>query len=267
MLRRCILFAITLFFATNPAFLPGPAAAMPQTAAAGEAKTVTGTVIDTVNASGYTYMLVATGTTETWVAIPETAVKKGGIVSYYEGMAMANFTSKSLNKTFERIIFSAGLAETAGTVAAAPASGDSFAAALQAEQKSAGPSAPIAEQVSGGSSMAIAPLQEISVPKAEGDNAYTVAEIFAGSKDLAGKKVRLRGKVVKFSPSIMGKNWAHIQDGTGDPLHNTHDLVFTTDATLAVDTIVVMEGILAADKDFGAGYKYAAIVEQATLSK
>lgn len=266
MFRRYILLSVTMLFAAGPALLPEPSAAMPQTTAASETRTVTGTVIETVNASGYTYMLVATGTSETWVAIPETAIKKGGMISYYEGMAMANFTSKSLNKTFERIIFSAGLAEAAGAVAAAPAGSDSFAAALQAEQKTAAP-APITEQVSGGSAMAISPLQEISVPKADGDNAYTVAEIFAGTKTLTGKKVRLRGKVVKFSPSIMGKNWVHLQDGTGDPLHSTHDLVFTTDATLAVDAIVIMEGTLAADKDFGAGYKYVAIVEQAVLSK
>ena len=266
MFRRCVLLAVAMLFASGPALLPEPSAAMPQTTVASESKTVTGTVIETVNASGYTYMLVATGTSETWVAIPETAIKKGGIVSYYEGMAMTNFTSKSLNKTFERIIFSAGLAEAAGAMATAPAGRDSFAAALQAEQKSATP-APIAEQVSGGSSMAIAPLQEVSVPKAEGANAYTVAEIFAGSKTLAGKKVRLRGKVVKFSPNIMGKNWVHLQDGTGDPLHNAHDLVFTTDATLSVGAIVIMEGTLAADKDFGAGYKYVVIVEQAVVSK
>jgi hypothetical protein len=266
MLHRCVLLGVTMLFAASPALLPEPSAAMPQTTVASESKTISGTVIETVNASGYTYMLVATGTSETWVAIPETAVKKGGMVSYYEGMAMTNFTSKSLNKTFERIIFSAGLAEGADTVSAAPTGSDSFAAALEAEQKTAAP-APIAEQVSGGSSVAISPLQEITVPKADGDNAYTVAEIFAGTKTLAGKKVRLRGKVVKFSPSIMGKNWVHLQDGTGDPLHNTHDLVFTTDATLAVDAIVIMEGTLAADKDFGAGYKYVAIVEQAVLSK
>jgi hypothetical protein len=186
-------------------------------------------------------------------------------------MTMPNFTSKTLNKTFENIIFSAGLA---GTAASAPATSavktpppaDSFSAALQAEQKNSAAD-PSTAQVSGGSAVAIAPLQEISVPKALGENAYTVAEIFAGIKTLAGKKVRLQGKVVKFSPNIMGKNWVHLQDGTGNPLHNSHDLVLTTDTSPTVDAIVTMEGILVADKDFGAGYKYTAIVEQALLIK
>jgi hypothetical protein len=120
---------------------------------------------------------------------------------------------------------------------------------------------------SGGSSGAVAPLQEISIPKADAENGYTVEELFTKAKELNGKKVRLRGKVVKFSPNIMGKNWVHIQDGTGNPMNNTHDMVVTTSETVAVDAVVTLEGILAAEKDFGAGYKYVGIIEQASLIK
>ena len=273
MYRRLAVCSIAVLFTLSPAAVPNPSMATPDPAPAvsAAAKTVTGTVVETVNAGGYTYMLVAAGAGETWVAIPETAVKKGSQVSYYEGMAMPSFTSKTLNRTFENIIFSAGLADSAGSAAdpatkVAAAQDDSFSAALLAEQKNVAAPAPTA-QSSGGSSGAIAPLQELSIPKAEGENAYTVEEIFDKHKELDGKKVRLRGKVVKFSPSIMGKNWVHLQDGTGNPLHNSHDLVLTTDASPAVDTVVIMEGTLAADKDFGAGYKYTAIVEQAVLLK
>lgn len=274
-------FWFAMFFcAGNFVLIPQPLVAMPKSVTAAEGSVVTGTVVETMNSSGYTYLLVATGNTETWVAIPETTVVKGSVVHYQEGMNMPNFHSKSLNKTFENIIFSPGLAASgavpaaaavtapvpASSPAAAPAKDDSFASALQAERKS-GAAAPPPSQVSGGSAVAVAPLQEISIPKAEGDNAYTVEEIFTRNKELAGKTVRLRGKVVKVSPGIMGKNWVHLQDGTGNPLHNSHDLVFTTDATLEVDSVVIMEGILAADKDFGAGYTYTAIVEQATVSK
>ncbi len=270
MYRRLAVWSIAVFFALCFAFPPMQAMAMPKSSVTADGKTRTGKVLETMNASGYTYMLVAAGSVQTWVAIPETIVKKESQVSYYEGMEMPNFTSKTLGKTFENIIFSSGLAETAGTAAESstsklPAQDDSFSAALQAEQKNSAPAIPPAAQGSGGSAVAIAPLQEISIPKAEGENAYTVEEIFAGKKALAGKKVRLRGKVVKFSPSIMGKNWVHLQDGTGNPLHNSHDLVLTTDMTLAVDAIVTMQGILAAEKDFGAGYTYSAIVEQAVL--
>lgn len=265
-------YSVVFFFALLLSFQPNGASAMPKSAATADAKTISGTVIETMNSAGYTYMLVGTGGVQTWVAIPETTVKKGSQVRYYEGTVMPNFTSKTLNKTFENIVFSEGLAKTAdsgpSTPAAQPASPEeSFSAALQAEQKDSPAAAPSAQET-GGSAVAIAPLQEISIPKASGENAYTVTEVFTNAKELAGKKIRLQGKVVKFNANIMGKNWVHLQDGTGNPLKNSHDLVFTTDAPPpALDSIVTMEGILAADKDFGAGYKYAAIVEQASLVK
>ena len=262
--------ALAALFTYGSAFLPTESAAMPKSTAAADSKTFTGTVIETMNASGYTYLLVASGGVQTWVAIPETSVKKGSRVAYYDGMEMTDFTSKTLNKTFARIIFSAGLAENPGptTPPATPekAQDNSFAAALQAEQKD-GTTLPPTAQVTGGSAVAIAPLQEISIPKAKGDNGYSVEEIFSKRKELAGKKVRIQGKVVKFNLNIMGKNWLHLQDGSGDPLHNSHDLVVTTGATPGMGEVVTVEGILAADKDFGAGYKYSAIVEQAALLK
>ncbi|MBU1568499.1 MAG: DNA-binding protein [Proteobacteria bacterium] len=269
--RRLTVYSIAVLFALSLAAVPTQSIAMPKSAVTADAKTATGTVIETMNAAGYTYMLVAAGKTQNWVAIPETTVKAGSQVSYYEGMTMPAFTSKTLGKTFENIIFSTGLKQNADTAAPsptakAPVQDDSFSAALQLEQKNTAAIPPMA-QSTGGSAVAIAPLQEISVPKAQGENAYTVGEIFTKSKELNGKKVRLRGKVVKFSPNIMGKNWVHLQDGTGDPLHNSHDLVLTTETILAVDSIVTMEGLLAADKDFGAGYKYTAIVEQASIIK
>lgn len=269
--RRFTGCSIALLFVLIFSFQPREALSMPKSAATADGKIVTGTVIETMNSSGYTYMLISTGAVQTWVAIPETTVKTGSQVSYYQGTVMPNFTSKTLNRTFENIVFSEGLAKTAGaapdTSAAQPtAPKDTFSAALEAEQKSTTTTVPTAQE-SGGSAVAIAPLQEISIPKALGANAYTVAEVFTNAKELAGKKVRLQGKVVKFNPNIMGKSWVHLQDGTGNPLKNTHDLVFTTDAAPAVDSIVTMEGILAADKDFGAGYKYTAIVEQASLIK
>jgi len=262
--------AMTALLACGPTLLPTESAAMPKSTAAADGKTFTGTVVETMNASGYTYLLVASGGVQTWVAIPETVVTKGSQVSYFDGMEMNDFTSKTLNKTFARIVFSAGLAENPGPAVASTtaekAQDDSFAAALQAEQKNSGAIPPTA-QVTGGSAVAIAPLQEISIAKAKGDNGYSVEEIFAKRKELAGKKVRIQGKVVKFNLNIMGKNWVHLQDGSGDPLHNSHDLVVTTGATPGMGEVVTMEGILAADKDFGAGYKYSAIVEQATLLK
>jgi hypothetical protein len=114
---------------------------------------------------------------------------------------------------------------------------------------------------------AVSPLQELAVEKAEGENGYTVEEIYAQAADLAGKKVKIRGKAVKISPAIMGKNWIHIQDGTGNPMNNSHDLVVTTNDMPEKDSIILVEGVLAKDKDFGAGYMYNVIVEEAVVTQ
>ena len=93
----------------------------------------------------------------------------------------------------------------------------------------------------------------------------TVADIYGGSGDLAGKTVKLRARVVKFTPNIMGTNWVHLQDGTGT--EGTHGLTVTTAAVVQVGDLVVVEGPVTVDKDYGAGYRYAVIIEDAAITK
>ncbi len=116
-----------------------------------------------------------------------------------------------------------------------------------------------------GSSKAVVPLAGLKIDKATGDNSFTVAELFAKAAELNGKTVRVRGQLVKVSPNIMGRNWLHLQDGSGAPTDNTHDLVATTDQTGQAGDTVTIEGKLSANKDFGAGYVYAVIVEEAKI--
>ena len=250
--------------------------AMPKAdAAAPQADTVTGTVLEAMNASGYTYMNVDTGKEKIWVAIPATEVKKGDKVTYHQGMVMPDFHSKTLDRSFKKIIFSSGLASQGGgnphkDVSMSPhgkkGGSDSFADAVKAEAGPAAPAQPT-PQISGGSAGAMAPFMETKVEKATGDNGYTVAEIFSKAKELSGKKIRVKGKIVKYNPNIMGKNWIHLQDGTGDPMSNTHDLVVTTGDKLSTEDILTIEGTLVTNKDFGAGYKYAVIIEEAKIIK
>ena len=237
---------------------------------------ITGTVLETMDSGGYTYMQIDTGMDKPWVAVPQAQAKVGEKVTAMPGMVMKNFTSKTLNRTFESIVFSGGLA---GAVKAPHGSGggmgsamggdggDSFASAVAAE--GGGGAQPSAQQAqaagSGGSLGAITPFSEIKVEKATGDNAYIVGDVFGKKDSLNGKTVRVHGKVTKFSPMIMKRNWVHLQDGTGDPMNNTHDLVFTTEATVNEGDEITMEGVLAANKDFGSGYKYDAIVEESKV--
>ncbi|PHR27391.1 MAG: DNA-binding protein [Desulfotalea sp.] len=251
-------------------FSPQTSVAMPGLSAPSAEQVVSGSIKETMNASGYTYMLVTSAGNDTWVAIPETPVKIGDTVKYYQGMEMKDFNSKTLDRTFSSIIFSPGIAgATTLEVASATNSGsnDSFSSAIKAERSTVTAN-PINEaKDSGGSAGAIVPLAELSVEKATGANSYTVSELFSQAKDITGKKIQVRGKVMKVSPAIMGKNWIHLQDGTGDPMQNTHDLVLTTSENIKLNATVTFEGIIIANKDFGAGYKYDAIVEEAILIK
>ena len=125
----------------------------------------------------------------------------------------------------------------------------------------------MAYALSGGSSSAAAAFVDLKVKKSAAKNGYTVGEIFSKAADLDKKKITVRGQIVKVSPGIMGKNWFHIQDGTGDPAGKTHDLVATSSAMAKKGDIVSFEGVLAAKKDIGSGYKYAALLEDAVILK
>jgi len=119
----------------------------------------------------------------------------------------------------------------------------------------------------GGSEGAKAPAtsEPIKVDKAKGADAYTVAETYDKAGKLDKKTVVVRGKVVKVSKGIMGKNWAHLRDGSGDAGKGTNNLVVTTQDVPKVGDVVTAKGTLYKDKDFGAGYKYQVIVEEASL--
>ncbi|HEY5996416.1 MAG TPA: hypothetical protein VIU29_05305 [Candidatus Deferrimicrobiaceae bacterium] len=107
--------------------------------------------------------------------------------------------------------------------------------------------------------------EPVKVEKASGKNAYTVAELHAGVAKLDKKPVVVRGKVVKVSKGIMGKNWIHLKDGTGEG--ETAKIIATSQDLAAVGDVVTAKGTLYKDKDFGAGYFYKAIVEEAKIGK
>ena len=232
------------------------------------APTIAGKVTETMDAAGYTYVNVETENGSVWAAIPETKVEVGQEVDLAGGMEMANFESKTLGRTFESLIFSSGINPQPGSsplpveVGSAPTAtgGDSFAEAMQGEASGAA-----VQPSSGGSQAAMAQSEEVVVEKAEGENGYTVGELFEKRSDLDKQKVIVRGKVVKVSMGIMGKNWLHLQDGTGDAAAKTHDLVVTTAGQAEKGAVVIIEGTLAADRDFGSGYRYDAMIEEAEV--
>jgi hypothetical protein len=224
-----------------------------------------GKVVQKTDAGVYTYIRLDDGAgNEAWAAVPKTQLDIGEQISLKGGTVMHNFNSKTLNRTFDSIIFATGVIRTAGNKsaqaqAATMAGADVNRSGIAAHGLTA--------QSSGGSSRATAPFKGIKVEKSTAQNGYTVAELFAKRASLNGRKVTVKGQVVKVNPNIMGRNWIHIQDGTGDPAKNTHDLVVTSSDIAKIGDNITIEGTLAADKDFGYGYKYDVIVENAVLVK
>jgi len=175
------------------------------------------------------------------VAVPQSDVKVGQEISVTPGMTMSNFESKSLNRTFESIVFSPGLV-TGGTAVTSTAPQSSSAPVKITEEK-------------------------IKVEKASGPDAYTIAELYDKKTSLDKKNVVVRGKVVKVSTGIMNTNWIHIQDGSGNASSGTNDLLVTTDDLPSVGDTVTANGTVVKDKDIGSGYKFAVMVEKATIKK
>ncbi len=198
-----------------------------------------GKVLETMNSGGYTYVHLDTGSEKIWAAGPEAQVSVGQTITMDKGMAMPQFHSKSLDRTFEVIYF-------VGSIQGP----DSAKPAAEAEQTGGGHS--VVEQTD---------VKDVAKPA----GGYSIEEIYAQAASLSGKPVKVSGQVVKFTANIMGTNWVHIQDGTGSG--PTADLTVTTSAVVAAGDMVTVEGNLTVNKDFGAGYKYDAIIEGATVTK
>ena len=209
---------------------------------------LTGTVLETMDAGGYTYMKLKTAEGEIWAAVRQSKVATGSTVTIVNSMPMDGFESKSLNREFDRIVFG-GLAT--------PPSADGATPEIRAAMAARHAVAATGPEAAG----------KISVPKAEGAEGRTVAELFARRAELKGKSVVVRGQVVKFNARIMGRNWIHLRDGTGTRETKDDDLTVTTSESAAVGDVVLVEGVVAVDRDFGSGYRYALLVEDAKLGK
>jgi len=112
-----------------------------------------------------------------------------------------------------------------------------------------------------------ADLGEIKVAKASGPNAKTVEEIINQRAQLKDKPVVVRGKVVKFNAGIMGRNWLHLRDGTGAEDKGSNDILITTQDDAQFGEVVTVSGTVRIDKDFGSGYFYNVLVEDASIKR
>ena len=205
----------------------------------------TGTIQETMNSGGYSYMKVSEGGKSYWIAATQIEIKTGDKISFAEEMVMPQFESKTLKRTFENIMF----------VTDVKGAKDAAAAKSSHKQQNIHTKNSLAETIK---------RTKVSTYKQEGT--LGVEETFLKAKELSGKTIKIRGKVTKVARMIMGKNWVHIQDGTGD--NHTDDIVFTcAKETPKRGDVVTAQGVVAIDKDFGYGYFYPIIMENSTFTK
>jgi len=193
------------------------------------------TVIDKIPAKGYTYLQVSESKNDYWIAVPTMEIEIGETVYFSRFMVMEDFSSENIDKSFDEILFVE----------------DARKSPTPDEMKNIHAGATSTEK------------QEIKVePLTDG---ITVQQLYDDKSAFNGQVVKVKGQVTKFNKQIMKRNWIHIQDGTGD--ENEFDLVITSNTDVQVGDIIIAEGKVAVDKDFGAGYFFPVMIEEAQIEK
>jgi len=208
-----------------------------------------GEVLEVRDADPYTYLRLKTAKGETWAAVGKAPVKKGDQVTINDPAVMQNFKSKSLNRTFDAIVFGS----LAGAPAPAMAAGSPHAGVDLGQLHAGVPKAP--------------DVGAVKVPKAQGADARTVAEVNVDRVALKDKPVAIRAKVVKVTAGVMGKNWIHLRDGSGAAADNSHDILVTSKDEPKVGDVVVARGTVRTDVNLGSGYAYKVLVEDVSFQK
>jgi hypothetical protein len=218
---------------------PPPPASAPSTAPA----IISGSLLERVDVPNYSYLRIQqTDGKEVWAAVPTSTIAKGSPVTVLNPMPMRAFESKALQRTFDVVYF--------GTLGGA-----------------AVPANPVAGPAPHPLPQPAIEMGGLKIEKAKGSQARSIVEIYAQKQVLKDKSVVVRGKVVKYNASILGRNWIHLRDGSGTDARKDNDITLTTQDTAALGDIITARGIVHLDKDFGAGYKYAAILEEGKVEK
>ncbi|MCL5030456.1 MAG: hypothetical protein M1480_15705 [Bacteroidetes bacterium] len=192
-------------------------------------------VLDFMDVANYTYLQVSENGNEYWIAAPQTKVEKGETIYYSQGMEMKNFHSETLNRTFQSIFFVQSISSSPQAQTQTLSSAHQQVSSTQQDK------------------ISIEPLKD----------GKTIAQVYSQKEALSGKIIKIKGKVVKYNPNIMDRNWIHIQDGTKSG--GNFDLLVTSKNETALGEIIVVEGRVALNKDFGAGYSYSVMLEDAKI--
>lgn len=215
-------------------------------------------VEEVIQTSQYTYLMVEEKATKYWIAVMKDEYSEGEQLFYFDAKVtpMENFHSQELDRDFDKILFISQVSKEKGEAIQEHATSSAIP---HGTVSSGDPHGSMGMPAHSGVKKSDE-VGEISVEPVAGG--ITIAELYANKSKYAGKKVKIRGQVVKVNNQIMGRNWVHLQDGTRNA--DDYDLTLTTDVVVGVGNVVVLEGVVALDKDFTSGYFYPVIVEEAT---
>ncbi|MDP2235971.1 MAG: GW dipeptide domain-containing protein [Bacteroidales bacterium] len=197
-------------------------------------------VNEVMQTSSYSYLQVTENNEQYWMAVTFADVKKGSTYYFSEVMEMNDFYSKELDRNFESIFFVGNLSDKP-----IPA---------QPQTMQSAPQTGIRPEIQ---------KQDLSIEPVDGS--ISLAELYERRSELNGQTIKVVGQVAKFNPGIMSRNWVHIQDGTGT--EEFFDLTVTTQDMVSPGDIILFEGKITLQKDFGSGYYYEILMEEAKASK
>lgn len=187
------------------------------------------TIVEVLPTVKYVYLKVKEGNEVFWIATNKMPVTIGGTYFYRGGLLKTYFESKEHNRVFDTMYLVSSLVESDHS-----------------------------NQTNTDISKTSPP---VSSKEVEVKGSIKIADLVANPKQYAGKTIQVSGRCVKVNPNIMGRNWIHLQDGSKDD----YDLVITCDVQIPVGHTITMTGKVVLDKDFGAGYQYAILLEEGEL--
>jgi hypothetical protein len=195
------------------------------------ARELSGRVLETYDSSAgaYTFARLALAEGgEAWVAGPQTPLVEGQLVLASGATMQKGFEARQ--RTFEEIWLAQSLTVDAATATISPTSGPAIRGAASIE------------------------------PVAPAEGGLTIAAVLAGAKELAGRTVRVRGRVTRVTPMV-GGTWVHLSDGSAEAARD--DLTFILaegEAELAPGTVATLEGRLSLDHEMARAHRTEAIV-------
>lgn len=186
----------------------------------------------------YTFLFVNENDQEYWMAANKTEAKTDDIIYYKNALKMVDFKSKELDRVFDEIFFVQNISNSPQL--------------LSSSSKNS------LHQHENGKNLTVSKIQISPAP-----NGMTIGELLEKGEVYSNKKVTIRGLVVKVNKNIMDRNWVHLKDGTG--FNKENDLTFTTLLEVGVGDTITFEGVVAINKEYGAGYVYPLIIEDAVI--